>query len=182
MGSNFPFPIDLRRRPYKHSCTTVRMWLNYQRPADVNAIYTFLRHIPVLLWLLLLVTSTIVNIAIHLTINVDKTKVMATWKKTNSIWVINNEKLQQVETFKYLGALITDDAECARDIRAILGNGTGTLKSMQRLWQSHDISIDTKVRLLQTIVWSAATYGCEGWTLKKSDESRIEAFEMKGLR
>ena len=70
----------------------------------------------------------------------------------------------------------------AQDIRARLGNGTGNLKSMQRLWQSHDISIDTKVRLLQTTVWSAATYGCEGWTLKKSNESRIEAFEMKGLR
>jgi len=26
------------------------------------------------------------------------------------------------------------------------------------------------------------THGCECWTLKKSDESRIEAFEMKGLR
>ena len=59
--------------------------------------------------------------------------------------------------------------------------------SLQRLWQSqslqsHDISIDTEVLLLKTIVWSAATYGCEGWMLKKTDESRIEAFEMKGLR
>jgi len=70
----------------------------------------------------------------------------------------------------------------AQDIRARLGNGTGNLKSMQRLWQSHDISIDTKVRLLKSTVWSAATYGCEGWTLQKSDASRIEAFEMKGLR
>ena len=69
------------------------MWLNYQRPADVNAIYTFLRHIPVLLWLLLLVTSTVVNIAIHLTINVDKTKVMATWKKNKF-----NMSYQQRET------------------------------------------------------------------------------------
>jgi len=109
-------------------------------------------------------------------INVDKTKVMATCKnKCNTL--INNVKLQQVNTFKYLAALITDDAECIR-----LGNGTGNLKSMQILWQSHDISIDTKVRLLKTIIWSAATYGCEGWTLKKSDESRIEAFEMKRLR
>ena len=63
-----------------------------------------------------------------------------------------------------------------------LGNGTGNLKSVQRLWQSHDLSIDTKVRLLKTIVWSAATYGWEGWMLKKSDELRIEAFEMKVLR
>lgn len=87
-----------------------------------------------------------------------------------------------MNTFKYLGALITDDAECTGDIRARLGNGTGNLKSMQILWQSHDISVDIKVRLLKTVVWSATIYGCEGWSLKKFDELRIEAFEMKGLR
>jgi len=31
-------------------------------------------------------------------------------------------------------------------------------------------------------VWPVATYGCESWTLKKNEETRIEAFEMKGLR
>ena len=36
-------------------------------------------------------------------------------------------------------------------------------------------------RLLKPIVWSAATHGYEGWTIKKSDESRIEAFETNGL-
>jgi len=44
----------------------------------------------------------------------------------------------------------------------------------KRLWQTRDISIDTKVRLLKTTVWPAATYGCEGWTLNKSDETRID--------
>jgi len=38
---------------------------------------------------------------------------------------------------RWIGALITDDAECTRDIGARLGNGTGNLKSMQRLWQRH---------------------------------------------
>jgi len=81
-----------------------------------------------------------------------------------------------------IGALITDDAERIGDIRARLGNGTGNLKSTQILWQSHDISVDIKVRLLKTVVLSATMYGCESWTLRKSHESRIEAFEMKGLR
>jgi len=62
-----------------------------------------------------------------------------------------NGKFQQVDTFKYLGALITDDAECTRDIRATLGNGTGNLKSVQRLWQSHDVSVDKKVWFLKPL-------------------------------
>jgi len=31
-------------------------------------------------------------------------------------------------------------------------------------------------------VWPAATYGCESWTLRKNEETHLEAFEMKGLR
>src|ERR1043165_6507758 len=35
---------------------------------------------------------------------------------------------------------------------------------------------------MRTLVWPVATYGCESWTIKKREEERIEAFEMKGLR
>jgi len=39
-----------------------------------------------------------------------------------------------------------------------------------------------KVKLLKTLVWSVATYGCESWTPRKANEIRINAFEMKCLR
>ena len=39
----------------------------------------------------------------------------------------------------------------------------------------------TKVRFMKSLIWSIATYGCEGWTLK-ADQRRIEAFEMWGFR
>jgi len=32
------------------------------------------------------------------------------------------------------------------------------------------------------IVWPVATYGCESWTLRKNEETRLDAFEIKGLR
>jgi len=35
---------------------------------------------------------------------------------------------------------------------------------------------------LKSLIWSIATYGCEGWTPKKADQRRIEAFEMWGFR
>src|ERR1043165_9978430 len=40
----------------------------------------------------------------------------------------------------------------------------------------------TKTRLMKALIWPVATYGCEGWTIKKSDEKRINGFEMRGLR
>jgi len=35
---------------------------------------------------------------------------------------------------------------------------------------------------MKALVWPAATYGCESWTLRKNEETRLDAFEMKGLR
>ena len=42
--------------------------------------------------------------------------------------------------------------------------------------------ISTKIRLMKALVWPVATYGCESWTLRKNEETRLDAFEMKGLK
>ena len=54
--------------------------------------------------------------------------------------------------------------------------------SLQKIWKSHSIPISTKIRLMTALVWPVATYGCESWTLRKNEETRLAAFEMKGLR
>ena len=54
--------------------------------------------------------------------------------------------------------------------------------SLQKIWKSHSIPILTKIRLMETLVWSVTTYGCESWTLRKKKETRLDAFEMKELR
>ena len=43
-------------------------------------------------------------------------------------------------------------------------------------------TVSTKMRLMKALVWPVATYGCESWTLRKDEETRLDAFEMKGLR
>jgi len=54
--------------------------------------------------------------------------------------------------------------------------------SLQKIWKSHSIPISTKIRLMNVLIWPVATYGCESWTLRKNEETCIDAFEMKGLR
>jgi len=54
--------------------------------------------------------------------------------------------------------------------------------SLQKIWKSHSIPILTKIRLIKALVWPVATYGCESWTLRKDEERRLDAFEIKGLR
>jgi len=116
-----------------------------------------------------------------LLINVDKTKLMASDSIVCRI-LIQNEQLEQVDTFPYLGSLITEDGECTTEFRTRLKRGQAVRASPQKVWQSHSIPISTKIRLMKALVWHVATYNCETWTLRKNEETRLDASELKGLR
>ena len=56
------------------------------------------------------------------------------------------------------------------------------MASLQQIRKSYSIPISTKIRLIRVLEWPVAMYGCESWTLRKNEEIRLDAFEMKGLR
>jgi len=88
-----------------------------------------------------------------LLINVDKTKVMASDGTACRI-LIQNELMEQVDTFPYLGS-ITEDGECTTEFRTRLNRGQaiGASLTLQKLWKSHSIGlpISTKIRLMKAL-------------------------------
>ena len=74
-----------------------------------------------------------------LLINIDKTKVMASDGIACGI-LIQNEQLAQVNTFPYLGFLITEDGECTTEFRTRLSRGQANGASLQKIWKSHSIA------------------------------------------
>ena len=112
-----------------------------------------------------------------LLINVDKTKVMASDGIACRI-LVQNELLEQVDTFPYLGFMISEDGKCATKFRTRLNKGQAIGASLQKIWKSHSIPISTKIRLMKALVWPVATYGCKSWTLRNQEETRLDAFEM----
>ena len=79
-----------------------------------------------------------------LLIIVDKTKVMASDGIACRI-LIQNEQLEQVDTFPYLGSLIIEDGECTTEFRTRLNRGQAIGTSLQKIWKSHSIPISTKI-------------------------------------
>jgi hypothetical protein len=114
-------------------------------------------------------------------INTGKTKVMTT-TETKCTIRIDQEELEQVDRFTYLGSTINEDSDCGIEIRVRLAKGYAVATDLKKIWKSHDITNTTKIKLWRTLVWPVAIYGCESWTLRKEEERRIEAFEMKCLR
>ena len=69
-----------------------------------------------------------------------------------------------------------------REYHTRLNKGQAIAAKLQKIWKSHSIPISTKIWLMKALVWPVATHGCESWTLRKTEETRFDAFEIKGLR
>ena len=52
------------------------------------------------------------------------------------------------------------------------------MTNLDSILKSRDITLPTKVRLVKAMVFPVVMYGCEGWTVKKAECQRIDAFEL----
>ena len=83
--------------------------------------------------------------------------------------------------FIFLGSKITADADCSHEIKRRLLLGRKVMTNLDSILKSRDITLPTKVHLVKAMVFPAAMYGCESWTIKKAEHRRIDAFELKTL-
>ena len=91
-------------------------------------------------------------------------------------WQINGKTMETVTGF--LGSNITADGDCSHEIKRHLLLGRKAMTNLDSILKSRDITLSTKVHIVKTTVFPFITYGCESWTIKKSECQRIEAFEL----
>ena len=119
----------------------------------------------------------------QLQISTRKTKIMTTTKEPQQLLIrCRGEVLAQMNKFKYLGSLIEQKADCSYEIRARLGAARSALRSLATVWKDRALNKAIKLKILKTIVWPVALYGCESWTLRAADINRLQAFEMSCYR
>ena len=76
-----------------------------------------------------------------------------------------------------LGSKITADGDCNHEIKRCLQLGRKAMTNLERVLQSRDITLPTKIHLVNAMVFPIVMYGCESWTVKKAECQRIDAFE-----
>ena len=85
---------------------------------------------------------------------------------------------KQGETL-FLGApKITAGGDCSYEIKRCLLLGRKAVTNLDNILKSRNITLSTKVRLIQAMVFPVVMYGCESWTIKKAEHGRIDAFEL----
>ena len=113
---------------------------------------------------------------VGLKLNIQKTKIMASGLITS--WEIDGETVETVRDFIFWGSKITGDGDCSHEIKRRLLLGRKVMTNLDSILKGRDITLPTKVRLVKAMVFPVVMYGCESWTVKKSECRRIDAFEL----
>ena len=111
-----------------------------------------------------------------LKLNIQKMKIMASGPIPS--WQIDEETIETVTDFIFLGSKITADGDCSHKIKRSLLFGRQTMTNLDSISKSKDITLPTKLCLIKALVFPVVRYGCESWTIKKTECQRIDAFEL----
>ena len=111
-----------------------------------------------------------------LKLNIQKTKIMASGPITS--WQIDGETVETVADCILGGSKVTADGDCSHEIKRHFLLGREAMINLDSILRSRDITLPTKVHLVKTTVFPIVMYGCESWTIKKTEHRRIDVFEL----
>ena len=111
-----------------------------------------------------------------LKLNIPKTKIMASIPVTSL--QIDGETMETVTDFIFLVSKITADGDCSHEVKRCFLLERKALRNQNSILKSRDITLPTKFFLIKAMVFPIVMYGCESWTIKKTECRRIDAFEL----
>ena len=104
---------------------------------------------------------------VGLKFNVQKMKIMASGPITS--WQIDGEIMERGTEFIFLGSKITADDDCSHEIKKHLLLGRKTMTNLDRVLKSKDSNLPTKVCVVKAMIFPVVMYGCDSWTIKKTE-------------
>ena len=103
---------------------------------------------------------------VGLKLNIQKAKIMESGPITS--WEIDDETVETVSDFIFLGSKVTADGDCSCEIK-MLTPWKESYDQPDSIFKSRDITLPTKVHLVKAMVFPVVMYGCESWTVKKAE-------------
>ena len=111
-----------------------------------------------------------------LKLSIKKMKILASSPFTS--WQIDEETMETVADFIFLGSKITADGACSHETKRCLLLEIKAMTNLHSVLKSRDITLPTKVCVVKAMVFPVVIYGCESWTIKKVERRIIDAFEL----
>jgi len=95
--------------------------------------------------------------------------------------MIDLKQLENVESFKYLGSILTNDGRCTCEIKRRIAMAKAAINKKRTLFTS-TLDLELRKKLVNCYIWSIALYGAGTWLLRAVDQKHLESFEMWCLR
>ena len=110
--------------------------------------------------------------------NVETTKVIRISRQPFPVKImIDQKQLENVECFKYLGSILTNDGRCTCEIKCRIALDKAAFNNKKALFTS-TLDLELKKKLVKCYYWSIALYGDATWTLRAVDQKHLGSFEM----
>ena len=105
---------------------------------------------------------------VGLKLNIQKTKIMASSPTTS--WQIDGETMETVREFILGGgSKMTADGDCSHEIKRYLLFRRKAMTNIDSILKSRDVTLLTRVHIVQAMLFPVVMYGCQSWTIKKAD-------------
>jgi len=91
--------------------------------------------------------------------------------------MMNQKQLENVESFKYLGSILTNYGRCTGEIKRRIAMAKAAFNKKRALFNS-TLDLELRKKLVKCCIWSRALYGVETWTLWAADQKHLQSFEM----
>ena len=95
---------------------------------------------------------------------------------------LGEERINDVESFKYLGTLISNTGSLELEFNERLKKANQTMARLSKVWKSNRLKLHIKVKLYTSLVRSVLLYGHESWYDNQTISNRFCRFENKALR
>jgi len=116
--------------------------------------------------------------------NVEKTKVTRISSQPFPVTImIDQKQLENVECFKYLGSMLTNDGRCACEIKSSIAMAKAAFnkkkkKKKKKTLFTSKLDLNLRKKLIKCYIWSMLCISAETWTLRVADQKYLDSFEM----
>ena len=109
---------------------------------------------------------------------VEKTKLIRISRQPSPVTImIDQKQLENVECFKYLGSMLTNDGRCTCEIKSRIAKAKAAFNKKKNLF-TNILHLNLGKKLVKCDIWSMVLYGAETWTLRAADQKYLESIEM----
>lgn len=119
---------------------------------------------------------------IGLKINSKKTQIMTVNMLNTPDIKVNGEQLELVQSFTYLGSVVTSEGGAEQDIKTRIGKARSAFHRLRNIWKTPSIRKKTKLKIYNSCVTSVLLYGAECWRMTEKDINRLSSFHNTCLR